>query len=74
MARRHGLVTNTTPCPTRPITSAASGKLIPLPGTVSGYYVARARVIDQSGNQSDPTDPNSQRRLRGRYGQADGHA
>ena len=33
---------------------------MPLPGTVNGYYVARARIIDQSGNQSDPADPNAQ--------------
>ena len=26
----------------------------PLPGTVSGYYVARVRVTDQSGNVSNP--------------------
>ena len=33
---------------------------MPLPGTVTGYYVARARIIDQSGNQSSATDPNAQ--------------
>ena len=38
----------------------SSGVLSPLPGTVSGYYVARVRVIDQSGNQSNPSDPNAQ--------------
>ena len=38
----------------------ASGVLSPLPGTDSGYYVARVRIIDQSGNQSNPNDPNAQ--------------
>ena len=31
-----------------------------MPGTVSGYYVARVRVIDQSGNAVEPADPNAQ--------------
>ncbi len=38
----------------------SSGVLSPLPGTDSGYYVARVRIIDQSGNQSNPNDPNAQ--------------
>ncbi len=38
----------------------ADGILSPLPGDDSGYYVARVRIIDQSGNQSNPTDPNAQ--------------
>jgi large repetitive protein len=37
-----------------------SGNLSPLPGSVSGYYVARVRIIDQSQNQSNPSDPNAQ--------------
>jgi large repetitive protein len=36
------------------------GLLSPLPGDDSGYYVARVRVIDQSGNQSNPNDTNAQ--------------
>ncbi len=35
------------------------GKLAPLPGDDSGYYVARVRIIDQSGNQSNTADPNA---------------
>jgi hypothetical protein len=38
----------------------ADGLLSPLPGDDSGYYVARVRVIDQSGNTSNPNDPNAQ--------------
>ena len=45
-----GLVTNTNPLADSPYNVGSSGKLIPLPGTVSGFYVARARVVDQSGN------------------------
>ncbi len=36
------------------------GLLVPLPGDDSGYYVARIRVVDQSGNQSNPNDSNAQ--------------
>src|SRR5208283_1530522 len=51
-----GLVTNTTPLLTSPYGVGASGQLVPIlpPGTVSGYYVARVRVTDQSGNVSNP--------------------
>ena len=57
-----GLVTNTTPLPGLfgVYNVGASGTLSPLPGTDSGFYVARVRVVDQSGNQSNPDDPNSQ--------------
>ena len=57
-----GLVTNTAPLPdlARHLQRRADGLLSPLPGDDSGYYVARVRVIDQSGNQSNPTDPNAQ--------------
>ena len=38
-----------------PYNVGSSGQLVPIcPGTVSGYYVARVHVIDQSGNQSNP--------------------
>ncbi len=50
------------PCPTcsAPTTSGSTACLSPLPGDDSGYYVARVRIIDQSGNQSNPNDPNAQ--------------
>ena len=48
-----GLVTNTTPLPSSPYNVGSTGMLTPLPGTVSGYYVARVRVKDQSGNVSN---------------------
>ncbi len=56
-----GLVTNTNPLPGLfgTYNVGASGLLSPLPGTVSGYYVARVRIVDQSGNQSNATDPNA---------------
>ncbi len=54
-----GIVTNTNPLLDSPYSVGSSGKLTPLPGTVNGFYVARARVIDQSGNSSNPGDPNS---------------
>ena len=53
-----GLVTNTTPLPDSPYNVGTSGilasKTDPLPGTVSGYYVAKVVVTDQSGNASTP--------------------
>src|SRR5208337_4925411 len=53
-----GLVTKTSPLLTSPYNVGTSGILAstldPLPGTVSGYYVARVRVTDQSGNVSNP--------------------
>ncbi len=53
-----GLVTNTTALLDSPYNVGSSGILAnatnPLPGTVSGYYVARVRVTDQSGNVSNP--------------------
>ena len=57
-----GDVTNTTPLPGLfgVYNVGASGDLSPLPGTDSGFYVARVRVVDQSGNQSNPSDPNAQ--------------
>jgi hypothetical protein len=57
-----GLVTNTTPLPDLfPIYNVGlDGKLSPLPGDDSGYYVARVRIVDQSGNESNPADPNAQ--------------
>jgi hypothetical protein len=69
-----GLVTDTNPLkdldPTDPANKGfgynvgSSGQLTPLPpasgATTKGYYVARARVIDQSGNESSSTDPNAQ--------------
>ena len=61
-AANTGLVTNTTPLPDLQslYNVGPDGLLSPLPGDDSGYYVARVRVIDQSGNQSDPNDPNAQ--------------
>ena len=61
-AANTGLVTNTNPLANLfgTYNVGASGDLSPLPGTVSGYYVARVIVVDQSGNQSNPTDPNAQ--------------
>ena len=57
-----GLVTNTNPLANLfgTYNVGSSGILSPLPGTDSGYYVARVRVIDQSGNPSNPSDPNAQ--------------
>ncbi len=57
-----GLVTNTNPLPDLfPIYNVGlDGLLSPVPGDDNGYYVARARLIDQSGNQSNPNDPNAQ--------------
>ncbi|MFO0954058.1 MAG: hypothetical protein U0835_23465 [Isosphaeraceae bacterium] len=56
-AANTGLVANTAPLANSPINVGSSGKLVPLPpasgGTTTGYYVARARVVDQSGNQSN---------------------
>ena len=53
-----GLVTNTSPLLSIPYNVGSSGMLTPLPGTVSGYYVARVRVTDQSGNVSLPSTAN----------------
>jgi hypothetical protein len=57
-----GLVTNTTGLPdlTGTYSVGVDGVLSPLPGDDNGYYVARVRIIDQSGNQSNPSDPNAQ--------------
>ena len=58
-----GLVTNTSPLPDLFRHLQRRGQtamLSPLPGDDSGYYVARVRIIDQSGNQSNPADPNAQ--------------
>jgi hypothetical protein len=57
-----GLVTDTAPLPSLfPIYNVGtSGDLSPVPGTNQVYYVARARIIDQSGNQSNPNDTNAQ--------------
>ncbi len=57
-----GLVTNTNPLPDLfPIYNVGlDGLLSPVPGDDNGYYVARVRLIDQSGNQSNPNDPNAQ--------------
>ncbi len=53
-----GLVTNSTPLLDSPYNVGTSGilasKTDPLPGTVSGYYVAKVVVTDQSGNTSNP--------------------
>jgi hypothetical protein len=56
------LVTNTNPLPDLfPIYNVGkSGILSPLPGTDSGYYTAQVVIIDQSGNESNPNDPNAQ--------------
>jgi hypothetical protein len=61
-AANTGLVTNFNPLADLfPIYNVgSSGVLSPLPGTDSGYYVARVRVVDQSGNQSNPNDANAQ--------------
>ena len=58
-AAASGLVTNASPLPNLfPIYNVgSSGVLSPVPGTNSIYYVARARIVDQSGNQSNPNDP-----------------
>ena len=57
-----GLVTNTTPLPNLQgvYNVGVDGLLSPVPGDDNGFYVARARVIDQSGNQSNADDPNAQ--------------
>ncbi|MFI5457180.1 MAG: Ig-like domain-containing protein [Isosphaerales bacterium] len=57
-----GLVTDKNPLPNLQgfYNVGLDGLLSPLPGDDSGYYVARARIIDQSGNQSNPSDPNAQ--------------
>ena len=57
-----GLVKVTTGLPdlTGTYNVGPDGILVPLPGDDSGYYVARVRVIDQSGNQSNPNDTNAQ--------------
>jgi hypothetical protein len=57
-----GVVTNTNPLlDLFPIYNVGlDGKLSPLPGDDSGYYVGRVRIVDQSGNQSNPADPNAQ--------------
>ena len=56
-----GLVTNTSVLPdlTGTYNVGVNGVLSPLPGDDSGYYVAQVRIIDQSGNQSNPADPNA---------------
>jgi large repetitive protein len=61
-AANTGLVTNTSPLADLQgfYNVGPDGLLSPLPGDDSGYYVARVRVIDQSGNQSNPNDPNAQ--------------
>ncbi len=61
-AANTGLVTNTKGLPDLQTlyNVGPDGLLSPLPGDDSGYYVARVRVIDQSGNQSNPADPNAQ--------------
>ena len=60
-AANTGLVTNTNPLPGLfPLYNVGpDGLLSPVPGDDSGYYVARVVITDQSGNQSDPTDPNA---------------
>ncbi len=61
-AANTGLVTNTNPLPNLfPLYNVGpDGLLSPVPGDDSGYYVARVQIIDQSGNESSPTDPNAQ--------------
>ncbi len=56
-AANTGLVSNTSPLPDLfPIYNVgSSGVLSPLPGTDSGYYVAQAVAVDQSGNASTPS-------------------
>ncbi|AMV39418.1 Ig-like domain-containing protein [Planctomyces sp. SH-PL62] len=58
-----GLVTNTAGLLSSPYNVGSSGNLIPIPGTVGGYYVARVRIIDQSGNVSNNTIPAAQTTL-----------
>ncbi len=55
-------MTNTSPLPNLQgiYNVGPDGLLSPLPGDDSGFYVARVRVVDQSGNQSNPSDPNAQ--------------
>jgi large repetitive protein len=57
-----GLVTNTTGLLNLfPIYNVGTnGDLAPVPGTNQIYYVARVRVIDQSGNQSNPSASTAQ--------------
>ena len=57
-----GLVTNTSALPdlTGTYNVGVDGKLSPLPGDDSGYYVAQVVIVDQSGNKSNPSDPNAQ--------------
>jgi hypothetical protein len=50
-----GLVPTTSPLRSSPYNVGSSGNLIPIPGTVGGYYVARVRIVDQSGNVSNNT-------------------
>ncbi len=61
-AANTGLVTNTKGLPdlTGVYNVGPDGLLVPVPGDDSGFYVARVRVIDQSGNQSNPADTNAQ--------------
>jgi large repetitive protein len=61
-AANTGFVTSTAPLPdlTGRYNVGLDGLLSPLPGDDNGFYVARVRVIDQSGNQSSVTDPNAQ--------------
>ncbi len=61
-AAKTGLVTNMNSLPNLfgTYNVGTSGDLSPLPGTVSGYYVAQVIVIDQSGNESNPASPNAQ--------------
>jgi hypothetical protein len=61
-AANTGLVTLTTPLPDLQsvYNVGPDGLLSPVPGDDGGYYVARVRSVDQSGNQSNPSDPNAQ--------------
>ncbi len=62
-AANTGLVTNTDASaqPVRHLQCRGERRSCrPCPAPISGYYVARVRVIDQSGNQSNPADPNAQ--------------
>lgn len=55
-----GFVPTTAGLLSSPYNVGSSGNLIPIPGTVGGYYVARVRIVDQSGNISDNLLPNAQ--------------
>ncbi|OJW22580.1 MAG: hypothetical protein BGO49_00940 [Planctomycetales bacterium 71-10] len=55
-----GYVPTTAGLLSSPYNVGSSGNLIPIPGTVGGYYVARVRIVDQSGNISDNTLANAQ--------------